>query len=736
MNGKKVKIIGSIIFSVVYQCLFAQNEIDTSQNILQEVILSASKIATSASKTSQVVQSIPRFQILQLQSQNMADLLQATGGVFIQKSQQGGGSPILRGFEANKVLIVIDGVRMNNAIYRGGHLQNIITLDNQAVDKIEVLNGPGSTLYGSDALGGVIHVYTRNPIFGSADQKHFSGNAMLRYGTSNHEKTAHVSMRFGNTKFATMTSVTASSFGDLKMGKRINPSYGKSFGERPLYVQRINNIDSIVRNDNPYTQRFSGYKQIDILQKISHKLTKNISQSLNIQYSNSSDIPRYDRLTNPGSSAPLRQAEWYYGPQLRGLIAYDIDRKRGDKNDWHIGVHYQTIEESRYERRYRAAFRDSRIENIHIWSFAADKYLTKGNHQIAFGLDGQWNDLTSVAFSTNVNDNTTKPQSTRYPDGDNTMASLGVYLWHSLSINDKWTLNDGLRLGYTSLKSTFINKSFFPFPYDEARQSSPTYSGSIALVYNPTPRFKLSTNLSTGFRAPNIDDLAKVFDSTPSTLVVPNPDITPEKTLTTELNGVYSANNRIQLQAAIFHTSLVDAIVVDKFTFNGQSTIVYNGNTVDIVANQNKSQARIRGFSVGAGFKIINGLRLDLSVQYTKGSVLADSGDKPLDHIPPFISRISLEYRGDKWSIMCYTLYNGWKRLDDYSDSGEDNLQYATADGMPSWYTINLKSSYNISNNIRLMAGIENLLDLQYRTFASGINGSGRNVSVSVLGNF
>ncbi len=92
-----------------------------------------------------------------------ADLLAMTPGVRIQKSQGGGGSPVLRGFEDNRVLLVVDGVRMNNAIYRSGHLQNAITIDPNTIERVEVVFGSSSVGYGSDALGGVIHYYTKSP---------------------------------------------------------------------------------------------------------------------------------------------------------------------------------------------------------------------------------------------------------------------------------------------------------------------------------------------------------------------------------------------------------------------------------------------------------------------------------------------------------------------------------------------------------------------------------------------
>ena len=126
-----------------------------------------------------------------------ADLLKRTGSIHVQKSQPGGGSPNIRGFEANRILLVIDGVRMNNAIYRGGHLQNIITLDEAQLQSVEILHGPGSLLYGSDAFGGVIHLQTRAPQLSTVDRVYVHGGALMRYGSSNNEKKTNLHFNIG-----------------------------------------------------------------------------------------------------------------------------------------------------------------------------------------------------------------------------------------------------------------------------------------------------------------------------------------------------------------------------------------------------------------------------------------------------------------------------------------------------------------------------------------------------------
>jgi hemoglobin/transferrin/lactoferrin receptor protein len=186
---------------------------------------------------------------------------------------------------------------MNNAIYRAGHLQNVITMDNAALDRAEVLFGPASTVYGTDALGGAVCFFTKNPELAGADGKiKRSAHAFTRYGSVNREKTGHLDFGLGWKKFGSFTSFTYSDFGDLRMGKKEGSA--PFFGLRPYYADRIN--ESGIHSWKTPTlmcRSFPAYTQYDLLQKLVFQSSDRVRHTLNIQYSNSGNIPRYDRLT-------------------------------------------------------------------------------------------------------------------------------------------------------------------------------------------------------------------------------------------------------------------------------------------------------------------------------------------------------------------------------------------------------------------------------------------------------
>lgn len=741
-------VLASLAYTATAQ--FAEREYNkndtTITSYLDELVISANKIPEQRRTVAQQVKVVSEATIKNFNAQTSADLLQNTGVVAMQRSQQGGGSPILRGFEASRVLLMIDGVRMNNLIYRAGHLQNVITVDNNTLERAEVLFGPSSTVYGSDALGGVVHFYTRNPEFGTDGKMALSGNAFIRYGSVNEEKTSHADFSIGGKRVASLTSFTYSNFGDLRMGECTNPSFGEPFGLRNQYIVRSddNQSDMLVDNDDPYVQKFSGYKQWDLLQKVVYKQGDKISHTLNVQYSNSTDVPRYDRLTDPGSNGTgLRFAEWYNGPQERIMTAYKLEVNDLVRmaNQLTTTVSYQAIEESRHDRRFNNNSKNSRTEKVDVLGLTIDFNNLSGAHNIRYGFDGQFNSLQSTAYRTDVTNGTRSAQSTRYPDGDNAMNVMALYATHTYRISDQLALNDGVRIGLSSLRSTFVDKTFYDFPFDEIKQTPPFASGNLGLVYTPTS-WKVAVMASSGYRVPNIDDLAKIFDTqtgsatTTGTLVMPNPDLQPEQTLNGDLSITKFFGDKLRIEGTGFFTRFTDAIVVLPSTFNGQPTVAYDGFPANVLSSQNAQKAYILGYSANVRGDLTKELSITGSYNYTRGRITSTPLETPLDHIPPAFGRMGIQYNSTKLKSELFTSFNGWKRLRNYSSSGEDNLQYATSQGMPSWYTINIRLAYEINKDFIIQAGVDNLLDLQYRQFASGINAPGRNIFLTLRAGF
>ena len=717
--------------------VYAQDTLSKSKN-LDEVIIYSNKFAERKKNIVQKIHVITERQIAQTNSQNTGDLLMNTGNVFVQKSQQGGSSPVIRGFEASRVLLVIDGIRMNNAIYRSGHLQNAITVDQNMLERVEVLYGPASTIYGSDALGGVVHFRTKMPKLSLTGKTLFTGSAFARYSTANKEKTVHLDVSAGGKRFGWLQSYNFSDFGDTRMGGSYLKKY-PNFGRRSQYVATINGIDSIVKNSDDRIQKFSGYSQWDITQKLLFKQSDKTSHTLNLQYSNSTNVPRYDRLQDVRSGR-LRFAEWYYGPQLRGLAAYELNKEsEGFFNSIKASLNYQYIEESRHQRDYRRYDRlDNRMEKVHVWAFGLDGRKVWKNHEITLGVDGQLNDVTSRAVRKNIITGAVSPLDTRYPNGDNKLNNVGAYGQHTLKMKGgRWVLNDGIRVQATALRSTIADNSFFNLPFTKIEQENLAFTGNLGIIYIPTSDFRLAAGLSSGFRAPNVDDAARIFESNTASrqLVVPNPDIQPEYTYNGDISIAKTIAQKVRFEATGYYTLFRNAISLAPFRLHGQDSVDYNGTRVKVLANRNINKAFLYGFNASISADLSEALVFSFNINYTYGRLQPAVGTEvPLDHIPPLFGRTGIIYTHKIVTIDAYALYNGWKRIKDYNPSGEDNAQYATADGTPSWFTLNLKSAWVINQHISLQAGIENILDRNYRYFASGFSAPGRNIMLSLRG--
>lgn len=729
------KLLG-IALMLCNVALFAQTE--TNYN-LDEVVISGSRFPDKRKDVAQKIDVIKLEAISFSNSGTAADLIQQTGKVLVQKSQQGGGSPIIRGFEASRVLLVVDGIRLNNAIYRAGHLQNIISLDPSLFEKVEIAYGPSSVVYGSDALGGVIHFYTKSPDLLSEGEKPFTGGAFLRYASAANSLSGNLNFNVASKKLASFTSVSYSDFDDLKAGSNANADY-PDFGFRPYYVITENGVDELVKNSDKTIQVQSGYTQYDVMEKLLFQQNNKLSHLLNLQYSTTTDIPRYDRLTDPLNDDSLRNAQWYYGPQERLLAAYELkyQAKTGLFDLAHLTASYQAVEESRHNRRYDRTGLQHRTENVDVIGFNFDFSKTIKQSEIRYGLESYLNNVQSTAEEEDIITGEISPLDTRYPDGGSTMNNFAAYIMQNWKMkNTKWVLNDGLRYNYSMLHAAFTDKSFFPFPYDEVNQNSGALTGSLGIIYSPNNTTKVALSASTGFRTPNVDDLTKVFESAPGTIVVPNPDLTSEYTYNVDLNLVKVIASKLEIELTGFYTQFSNYFSVQPGLFEGQDSIAYDGELSQVLTSVNAGKAYLYGFNVGADFKINEMFSLASYITYTYGRIETDTTPYPLDHIPPVYGRTTINFNKNKVHAEIFALYNGWKRIEDYNIvGGEDNEQYATEDGMPAWYTFNLRAGYKVNSWVEVQAGCENILDLNYRVFASGISAPGRNLYLTVRTQF
>jgi hemoglobin/transferrin/lactoferrin receptor protein len=388
---------------------------------LEQVVVSATRWNQVSTRLPQKVSTLKPRDIQLYNPQTAADMLALTGEVFIQKSQQGGGSPMIRGFSANRLLYAVDGVRMNTAIFRSGNLQNVISLDPFAMESTEVLFGPGSVMYGSDAIGAVMDFRTIKPQFAAEEAGFVTGNASVRFATANREKTVHAHAKAGFDKWALVTSLTFTDYEDLIMGKHGPDDYLRTF-----YVERIGESDQIIPNDNPRIQIPSGFSQRNIMQKISFRPDPLWELEYAFHHSRISEYDRYDRLIITTNGEP-RSAEWKYGPQKWDMhqLAVNNKRSRGWYSEMTTRAYYQYFQESRIDRNFNDALRRTRTENVDVFGLNLD-FTKRLNAKTTLNYGGEYvfNSVGSRGTGENIENGTSPPVASRYPDANWQSASL------------------------------------------------------------------------------------------------------------------------------------------------------------------------------------------------------------------------------------------------------------------------------------------------------------------------
>ena len=727
---------------------------------LDEIVLSVFKKSEKTNRIAEQIAVVSSKEIQKISPQTSADLLATIPGIKVQKSQFGGGSPVIRGMESNRVLLVVDGVRMNNAIYRKGHLQSSISVAPNMLDKTEVVFGPSSVLYGSDALGGVIHYFTKTPKLSAEEE--VKSQFFSRFSSVNQEITSHVSAELRFSNWASLTSISFSNFGDLQSGSRRSHGF-KDWGKVFYYSENRygNYTENPTVNPLPEVLKNTGYHQTDFLQKFFIPLSKNTDLKINLQYSTSSNIPRFDRLIELKNNS-LKFAEWNYGPQNRFLLSsqFLIHPNKNWLESGSITGAYQQIKESRIQRKFGSLDRSYREELVNVFSVNGDfsVSLTQDKKRVlSYGFEFTYNDVISKSFgktlqvsSGQINGSSSgfKVQS-RYPDGGSNYLSSSAYIAYRQDLNSKTTLNTGLRFTNTTLHALWLDQTFIHLPETNITAVNSAVTATIGYVYRPGKNWQLNSVVSSGFRSPNIDDIGRVREKS-GNISIPNIHVNPEFAYNVEIGlQKYFNDKKFRVGANVYY-SLLDNYIQRDFVYNtdgSKKQVQFDGEFGNAITNQNKGTAYVFGYTLSYLGKISSTINSSGFTTYTKGRTYDTK--EPMSSIPPLFGRVGINYKKDKIEFGAALKFNSKKDIEDFNiTEGIDNHDLtpivdpnAIRDsdkyyGSPSWMTIGLTSNYLLSDTFSIQARLDNIFDEHYIEFASGISAPGRNASISFVANF
>ncbi|NVJ85184.1 MAG: TonB-dependent receptor [Algoriphagus sp.] len=704
---------------------------------LGEVVVAANKWRQNSDDVPQKIVTIAPSEVQFQDPQTAADLLGISGKVYVQKSQQGGGSPMIRGFATNRLLYSVDGVRMNTAIFRGGNIQNVINLDPFVISDAEVLLGPASVIYGSDAIGGVMSFETIKPGFSLDDETLVEGTIVTRYSGANQEKTGHADLQIGWKKWALATGFSSWDYDDLRQG-----SHGPEDYIKRNYVERIDGEDVVLTLEDPALRQIpSGYSQKNFMQKIRFQPSDDWEFNYGFHYSATSSYGRYDRHNRVRNGLP-RYAEWNYGPQkwMMNHLKVTHNQSAGWYDRVNLSFALQNFEESRIDRSLNDPIRNTQVEEVTAYSANLDFSKSINSKKFLFyGLEWVKNKVNSTGFTTDIERGEREEGPARYPQSH--WNSFGAYVNLESKIHEKATLQSGLRYSWYGIESQFDTR-FYPFPFEEASLGNGNLTGSIGVVYRPAESWVMSSNLGTAFRSPNVDDIGKVFDSEAGAVTVPNPNLKPEYATNIDLSLAKLWGDTFKLDITGFYTHLANALVRRNFLLNGQDSILYDGELSQVQAIQNAAQAQVYGVQIGVQAKLTKRLSFFTDINFQEGKEELDDGStSPSRHAAPLFGVSRLDYQSSHIRAQLYVNFQGERSFEELAqeERGKDEIYAKDENGnnySPAWYTLNLKVSYPILDILQLNAGIENITDQRYRPYSSGISGPGRNFIFSLRASF
>ena len=712
----------------------------------EEILLSSQRFQQKRKETPRQIEVVSAKRLSELQPATLGDALINTGQVFVQKSQMGGGSPVLRGFEASRVLMVIDGVRMNNATYRAGHLQDIITIDPFILDRMEVNFGAGSTLYGSDALGGVLYFKTKDATLGEFSVK---PSATVRYQSASNSVIGNVGLKVQSEKLGLLLSATRSQFGDLRSGSK-NYSDWDTFGMLPRYVSQVNGRDTVLLNDDPQRQKGTGYAQTDLFAKIFTKTGK-VEHMVNLQKSMSDIIPRYDRMSQFNNGKPV-YGRWDYAPQNREYISYTA---KAGSEDHHtrLTLAQQRTEVGRVTRNFDEVMERIQRDAVRMRTVNVDRHdQLSASFTLNSGVEMVWNAVKSVGINKNISTLAETATKARYSDSGATTQMHSVFAQGIYKMAKTGTvIQGGVRVSKYSLEALFSTANPWKLPYQSISFATTTPSYDLGLTQQLKKGLLLKASVNQAYRNPNVDDMTKVFDSKPGAkLLVPSADLKAERSTTVDLGVLWRKDRSFAIEAGVFSSAVKNLLLDQPGTLNGEDSLMYDGRLTPVYQLQNVALGEISGMYLNAKVRLVKDLWFSGSLTQTQGIYRLNdaAAEQPLDHIPPVYGQASLRWNGKGWFAEAQCLFNGMKKAEDYSSSGEDNQELqpigladingdGKADGFnPAWQCWNIRGGYQYRSGLTATLAIENVLDLHYRYFASGMSAAGRSVNVSLAYSF
>lgn len=658
-------------------------EAENSPGSRESVIVTATRTEESILDVKEAITVIDPEDIERLAPELLAEMLRGVPGAFFQQTTPGQGIPIIRGLKGSQVLHLVDGMRLNNAFFRNAPNQYLGLVDAYATSRAEVVRGSAPSLYGADAMGGVVSVLTREPQFDGSEwlkQGRFYGS----YNSVDNSLTGRLDLAGGNESKALSGGVTYQNHDDRRAGggDTIKPS---------AYEVRAADI------------------------KWRQDLGEQSELMLSAQYLEQPSTPRIDELV-PGYGQEHPASEQYqFMPNKRSFLhaRYRLQGQSRWFSQFEAHLARQVITDDRLTQDFGAPeftreFSESSLDGLTLqfntpWGDGSGQ-------ELIWGFEYYKDDISSSRFRVDQSSGNSRQVRSRFPDGS-AMDSAALYASNHWQW-DRFDLTAGLR--YSSFKITLPATS----EVDPVRLTPTDLTGDFHLGFDLRPGIRLVANVGRGFRPPNIFDLGTLGSRPGNRFNVPNPDLKPESVWSYDL-GIKSSSSHWQVEAYAWYADYRDKI---SSRFTGEETA--EGRL--IVQSDNLNEAVLYG--VESGLRYFNSDRLEFYavLNYTRGKESDDGETVPADRIPPLNGRLGLVYEpGERLRLEPYLDFAG--RQDRLSPRDEEDPRIDPL-GTEGWCTINVLLSWQATARTELGLRLQNLGDRNYREHGSGIDSAGRNI--------
>jgi len=654
---------------------------------IDEVVVTATRRSISSEKVSSGLTVLSRERLEE--KKLTTDALASNVGVFLQQTTPGQGAAIIRGLKGSSILHLVDGMRLNNAIFRSAPTQYFSLVPVTAVERVEVLRGTPTSLYGNDAVSGVVQLVTRVPKFDSLERQ-VRGEVLTSFDTAELGKTARATLDIGSSALASSISVEYLRTGNRRTGsgERIGPS---------------------------------GYESKAARWVLSAVPTDDHSWLFDVQYLEQPDTPRVDELVPGFGQSQPSSSEFFFVPNRRVFAHGKYTVKDGLGGlDWNTDVAWQRIDDDRITRDFEATDRrrESNSSDLYGLTFSASRLTNAGSWIV--GAEFYHDKVRSQRLEEDLLTGASQALAPRFPDGSR-VRQAALYGNLQQQLTDRHNLSFGVRVSNddVALPETAVSSA--------AAIDSTDVSGDIGWIFDVAQRWQLLANLGLGFRAPNVFDLGTLGNRPGNRFNIPNTTLDSERVAQADV-GVRFRSDRMRFDLMLFALRYEDRI-----TSVGTGDVTPEGR--DVVQSVNAAESWIRGVEASLDMRVGDAVSARAILNYTWGEQEVSGSDtEPAGRIPPLIGSVSLSYdAGSDYQLQ------GWVRFaSDQDRLSARDVRDARIDpeGTPGWVVIGARLQKEYAQHWRLSIALDNLLDKRYRMHGSGLDAPGRNVTISARYNW